>query len=168
MNTLKLYQIRRDIEEALIHIDIDKDGVMTEESAATVSGLEREFVEKVRNCAGFVKNCQSEAEILDDEITSLRRRRDALSRQAKGTAEYVKDEMEHLGMKRLLAGTHRVVVANNPAGVEVTDEEALGDEWKETVVEIKIRKREIVRFYKVTGEMPEGCELKEGTHLRVN
>ena len=165
---IKLYEIRNEIEATLF---------MPEEEAFDSSRFEElnlPFEEKVDSCATMMKNLKAQAakldaqcEILQEEIRALRKKKQALENNRKGLAEYVKRIMESLGLKKAGNMLHRVTIAQSPLTVEINIEK-LDPKWIKKHVSTYPDKRGIIDHIKETGEIPNGVQPIQNTHIRVS
>ena len=165
---IKLYEISNEIEATLF--------VPEEETfdSSRFEELNLSFEEKIDSCAAVMKNLKTQAaeldakcEILQEEIRAFRKKKQALENNRKGLAEYVKNIMESLGLKKAGNMLHRVKIAQSPLTVEVNIEE-LDSKWVKTRVSTYPDKRGIIDHIKETGETPNGVKPIQNTHLRVS
>ena len=125
------------------------------------------LMKNLEACAGFIKNCNAEAKMLR-EIKSkiMADRANALENTVARVNHYVKIEMELTEMKTRKVGSHKLTVVQNPLRLHVVDEGLLPSAYKEW--EVKIDKRRLNKEFKETGEVIEGCDVVEGSHLRLS
>ena len=165
---IKLYKISNEIEETLF---------VPEEETFDSSQFEKlnlSFDEKIDSCAAVMKNLKAQAaeldaqcEILQEEIRELRKKKQAIENNRKGLAEYVKGILESLGLKKAGNILHRVTIAKSPLTVEVNIEE-LDPKWIKRYVSTYPDKRAIIDHIKETGEIPDGVQPIQNTHVRVS
>ena len=167
-DTFKLYDVPAEIEESLFVLegeDFDSSQFET---------LDLAFDEKIHNCAAYIKNIRTQQKILDghikilqEEIRELQLKREQLENNRKGVAQYIKGFLESLGLKKAGNSIHRVRVARSPLTVEV-DMDELDPKWMKRTENVYADKRGIIDHIKETGEIPNGVEPIENTHLRVS
>ena len=165
---IKLYEVSNEIEETLF--------VPEEETfdSSRFEELNLPFDEKVDSCAAVMKNLKAQAaeldakcEILREEIRVLQKKKQAIENNRKGIVEYIKGIMESLGLKKAGNTLHRVTIAQSPLTVEVNIEE-LDPQWIQERVSTYPDKRGIIDHIKETGEIPNGVQPIQNTHVRVS
>ena len=165
---MKCYEVSDKIEEALL--------VQGDESfdSTRLERLNLTFDERVDNCAAVMKNLKAQAgeidakcNILQGEIRDLQRKKRALENNRKGIAEYIKNIMNLLGLKKARNSSHQLTIARSPLTVEV-DMDKLDAKWIKRTENVYADKRGIIDHIKQTGEIPNGVEPIENTHLRVS
>ena len=165
---IKLYEISNEIEATLF--------VPEEETfdSSRFEELNLSFEEKIDSCAAVMKNLKTQAaeldakcEILQEEIQAFRKKKQALENNRKGLAEYVKSIMESLGLKKAGNMLHRVTIAQSPLTVEVNTEK-LDPKWIKKRVSTYPDKQAIIDHIKETGEVPDGVQPIQNTHVRVS
>ena len=166
--TLKLYDVPTEIEETLF-IPEGEDF-----DSSQIERLDLTFDEKILNCAAYMKNIRTQQkaldahiEILQEEIRELQRKREELENNRKGIAKYLKDFLESLCLEKAGDAIHRVRIARSPLTVEV-DMDKLDAKWIKRTENVYADKRGIIDHIKQTGEIPNGVEPIENTHLRVS
>ena len=164
---LKFYEVSDKIEGALL--------VQGDESfdRSRFERLNLTFDERVDNCAAVMKDLKAQADeidakcnILQGEIRDLQRKKRALENNRKGIAEYIKNIMNLLGLKKARNSSHQLTIAQSPLTVEV-DMEKLESKWIKRTENVYADKRGIIEHIKKTDETPNGVRRIENTHLRV-
>ena len=171
----KLYEIRADIQEAL-NPRISEDDALNDEmeNPATpeqirdnLTALGLEFDEKLENCLAYCKNLKAEEDAIADEIRRLTARKKALQNKQASIKEYTLAEIEATERMGITAGIHKGTIAKSRDAVVVLDEHAVPDRFVEIIT--KVDKREILDWYKRTGEIVAGTEIEtDRRHLRVS
>lgn len=162
LETLKLYEIRRELEECLIMTEDDPHF-----DPERFRGLQLAFEEKLEGCAMAIKNLEATERAVRAHIKTLQAKAAALKNNAQGIREYVKFHMEHTTTAKLNAGTHRFSVQQNSRPtVEIIDETKLDPEWIK--IERKPKASAIADNFIETGEEPTGTRIHYDTHLRVS
>ena len=156
----KLYEIREEIEEALVMDDEEFD-------PAVFNALKLKFEDKLEGCAGVIKNLNAESASLAAEIKNLQGRKNAVDNNVHGLKQYVKRQIERINAKKIDAGIHKFRIQRNSApSVEVLDQRQIDEDYLKVTVEVD--KRAIANNFKDTGEEVEGTRISVGTHLRVS
>lgn len=158
----KLYELTDDylsLWESLS--DPEADWTEAEEK---LRGIERAFDDKVSACAKMIRNMESEETALTREIDRMSRRHDALVRKTKAIKEYVKAEMETSGREKVRTDVFTVSVQHSPDKVHVVDETRIPPQYYQTTK--RLDKIEVLRMLKAGYAVP-GCELTQGSHLRI-
>lgn len=158
----KLYELTDDylsLWESLS--DPEADWTEAEEK---LRGIERAFDDKVSACAKMIRNMESEETALTREIDRMSRRHDALVRKTKAIKEYVKAEMETSGREKVRTDVFTVSVQHSPDKVHVVDETRIPPQYYQTTK--RLDKVEVLRMLKAGYAVP-GCELTQGSHLRI-
>ena len=136
------------------------------EAEEKLRGIERAFDDKVSACAKMIRNMESEETALTREIDRMSRRRDALVRKTKAIKEYVKAEMEMSGREKVRTDVFTVSVQHSPDKVHVTDEAKIPAQYYYYQITKRLDKVEVLRMLKAGYAVP-GCELTQGSHLRI-
>ena len=166
--TMKLYEVSDKIEVTLL--------VEGDESfdSSRFEQLNLPFEEIVDNCTAVMKDLKTQAgeidaksNILQGEIHNLQRKKRVLENNRKGIAEYIKNIMNSLGLKQARNSSHQLIIAQSPFTVEV-DMDELDAKWIKRTENVYADKRGIIDHIKETGEIPNGVEPIENTHLRVS
>ena len=158
----KLYELTDDylsLWESLS--DPEADWTEAEEK---LRSIEKAFDDKVSACAKMIRNMESEETALTREIDRMSRRHDALVRKIKAIKEYVKAEMEASGREKVRTDVFTVSVQHSPDKVHVVDEAEIPAQYYQTTK--RLDKVEVLRTLKAGYAVP-GCELTQGSHLRI-
>lgn len=157
---MKLYEIRREIEEALIQDDKAFDPHKLE-------SLKIEFEAKLEGCAAVIKNLKAESDALCAEIKRLQARKAAVDNNARGLREYVRFQLEAVNLRKLNAGIHKFRIQRNSfPSVTVLDQSLIEKEYLK--VEVSVDRKAIGENFKETGEVIPGTEISVESHLRVS
>ena len=82
--------------------------------------------------------------------------------------DYVKDNMQALGIEKIETPIGTLRVQKNPISVEITDEQLVPDEYKKEKITISVDKTAIKNNFKETGEIIPGTKIVTSkTSLRV-
>ena len=157
---MKLYEISREIEDALLQ---DEEAF----NPAQLESLKVEFEAKLEGCACVIKNLRAESEALCSEIKRLQARKAAIDNNARGLREYVKFQLERVNIKRLNAGIHKFrIQRNSQPSVSILDASLIHDDYKR--IKVEIDRKAIGDNFRETGEIPPGTDIHVDSHLRVS
>lgn len=131
----------------------------------TLECIEGEFDEKAGKTAAYIKNLKSDCEQLKREEIALKSRRTVKENALKRMTEYLLDEMQTAGKKKIDAPQAVISIRNNAESVAV-DNEAAFILWAQEhehdellkYSQPEIRKTEVKALLKSGGEIP-GAQL---------
>ena len=166
MNNLSLYNITNKFVELM---DKAQDGELTEEEYNQLGEeLAIELQNKSANIIGYIKNSES---LLDAMKTEEKRLSD-IRKQGEAKLEkfyqYVKENMEKLGLVEIPTELGSLKINKNPMSVEIENEDEIPSEFKQEIVTTKIDKTAIKNHFKETGEIVAGTRIIDNkTSLRI-
>lgn len=112
-----------------------------------------------------------EADATSAEAESKRLAELASSRKAsiKRLKEYLKHSLEVAGIKKLALRLFKSVqVQASPPSVKVIDEAGIhSDFWRVIPAQVVLDSGKILDIYRATGQVPDGVEIVQGTHIRI-
>lgn len=88
----------------------------------TLEGIEGEFEMKAENIAAFIKSLKAQSDILKDEETALKKRRDTKDRQIESLKTYLLNQMKAIGRKKIDMPKAVISIRNNAPSLVVDDE----------------------------------------------
>lgn len=106
------------------------------------------------------------AEAIKEAEEAMAKRRKSLENRVRWMKNYLKENMEHTGISKIECPFFKLSVQNNPAAVNVTNENAIPEQFKEQVITWKINKPAIKEAIK-SGTAVPGAELVNGTRLAI-
>ena len=166
MSNISLYNITNRFAELM---DKANDGELTEEEYNELGNeLALELQNKSANIIGYIKNSES---LLDAMKTEEKRLSD-IRKQGEAKLEkfyqYVKENMEKLGLVEIPTELGSLKINKNPMSVEIEDEEAIPEKYKNVIVTTNIDKTAIKNHFKETGEIVAGTKIvNDKTSLRI-
>lgn len=167
MSNISLYNITNRFAELM---DKANDGELTEEEYNELGNeLALELQNKSANIIGYIKNSES---LLDAMKTEEKRLSD-IRKQGEAKLEkfyqYVKENMEKLGLVEIPTELGSLKINKNPMSVEIENEDEIPSEFKQEIVTTKIDKTAIKNHFKETGEIVAGTRIIDNkTSLRIN
>lgn len=142
------------------------NGKLTDELTAALGDIKEDFEDKVRNCTRFVLNLESDAAQIDAEIKRLQRMKSIKVNTAERLREWVRWNLETLGMKKFDAGIAKLSVLEGRESLKVDDAKAVS--WPQDVFDacceqsIKVNKKTLKeQFAARLRELP-GVEVVKG------
>lgn len=166
MNNLSLYNITNKFVELM---DKVQDGELSEEEYNELGNeLAIELQNKSTSIIGYIQNSKFLLEAMKAEEKRLSELRKAGEDKIEKFEQYVKDNMERLGLTEVQTELGSLKIAKNPISVEITNEDEIPAEFKHEVVTTKIDKTAIKNHFKETGETIQGTRIiTDKTSLRV-
>lgn len=166
MNNLSLYNITNRFVELM---DKAECGELTEEEYNELGqDLAIQLQEKGSNIIGYTKNIELTINAMKEEEKRISDGRKTLENKLEKFKQYVKENMERLGITKMDTELGTLSVAKNPLSVEIESEELIPVEFKLEVVTTKIDKTAIKNHFKATGEIVAGTKIVDDrTSLRI-
>jgi hypothetical protein len=166
MNNLSLYQLSNNYLEALDFLTDPETDLPAEVINDTLESLGGELEDKAVNVAKFLRNMEAAAEAIKAAEADMAKRRKTLESRAKWLKDYLKGNMEACGISKIECPYFKIAIQKNPATVNILDESAIPDQFKEQVITWKIDKTAIKDAIKTEETVP-GAELVNGTRLAI-
>lgn len=166
MNDLTLYQITNGFMQAL---DKEEAGELTAEEVKAINDeLTIALQNKSNNIIAYYQNRQTLYEGIDEQIKRLQEYKTKVKSQLDNFKEYVKQNMEVLGIEKIETDLGKISIVKNPISVEVIDEYKIPAEYKEAVTTVKVDKKKIADNFKATGELIDGVKIHtDNKSLRI-
>lgn len=144
-------------------------GELTEEEYNQLGEeLAIELQNKGTNIVGYALNEESLIDAIDIQIKRLQEFKKLKQNNLDRFKEYVKDNMERLGITKMDTELGILSIAKNPMSVEIVNEDEIPKEFKQEIVTEKIDKTAIKKHFKETGEMIPGANIiDDKTSLRI-
>jgi len=161
-----LYSITNKFVELM---DKAQDGELSEEEYNELGNeLAIELQNKSTNIIGYIQNSKRLLEAMKAEEQRLSELRKSGENKIEKFEQYVKDNMERLGLTEVQTELGSLKIAKNPISVEIENEDEIPSEFKQEVVTTKIDKTAIKNHFKETGEIVQGARIiADKTSLRV-
>lgn len=166
MSDLTLYNITNKFVDLMNKAE---EGELTEEEYNKLGEeLALELQNKSSNIIGYVRNSELLIEAMKAEEKRISDMRKAGEIKIEKFKQYVKDNMERLGLDKIPTELGTLSIAKNPMSVEIEDETAVPEEFKTIVQTVKVDKTAIKNHFKETGEVVAGVQIVDDkTSLRI-
>ena len=120
---MSLYEIAKNYT-ALLNID----DIPEDEIKDTLELIEGEFYDKALNIAYYFQNLESEVSAIKEAEQRMKERRQSYENKISRLQEYLKENMEATGIKKISCPYFEYSIASNPPSVSVIDEKQLPKE----------------------------------------
>ena len=166
MGNLSLYNITNKFAELM---DKAQEGELTEEEYNQLGEeVIKELQNKSANIIGYIRNSESLLEAMKAEEKRLSDMRKQGEAKLEKFNQYVKENMEKLGLVEIPTELGSLKITKNPMSVEIENEDEIPSEFKQEVVTTKIDKTAIKNHFKETGEIVAGTRIvNDKTSLRI-
>ena len=162
-----LYELTAEYADMMARLDAAE----TDEEVAAIweelSGMEGEITDKADMYARIMRNKRAEAEMFKAEAKRLT----AKAKAAEGVADRLKgmvqDTMIHLGLKDIRTSIGKWRIQRNPASCEVIDPAKVPTEYHIPQPDT-IDRAAILKAFRETGEIPDGCDITQSEGIRFS
>lgn len=127
--------------------------------------MDDELEVKAENYIRIIKDKEAEADGFKKEADRLTAKRQAAENVAKRLKQAMLDAMKLAGKVELPTSIGKWKVQSNPLSCEVLDINQVPQEWH-IKCDDKIDKAGLIKHYKMTGELVDGCEFKQTEGIR--
>ena len=163
---MRLYELT---DEWLSLIDAmdSEDGSIPPDLAERMARIEGDIATKIEGCCKVAKGFAAAAEAFKTEAERLRKKSTGAARREQWLKDYIKEQLEKLGEKKLVAGLFTVAIQNSPISLDVHDIDSVPDDYDSDIQpDRKLDKKAILQEFKYGCDVP-GCTLHQNTHLRI-
>ena len=166
MENLSLYNITNKFVDLMSKAENEE---LTEEEYNELGEeLALELQKKSTNIIGYIQNTDSLINAIKDEEVRLESMRKTAEKRIEKFKQYVKENMDRLGINKIDTAIGSMTIAKNPISVEIENEEEIPEEFINTVVTKKVDKTKIKNYFKDTGELVRGVRIiTDKTSLRI-
>lgn len=166
MSNLSLYNITNKFAEIM---DKAQEGELTEEEYNELGNeLALELQNKSSNIIGYIKNSESLLEAMKTEEKRLADIRKQGEKKLDKFYQYVKENMERLGLEEIPTELGKLKITKNPMSIEIENEDEIPSEFKKEVTTTQVDKTAIKNHFKDTGEIIPGIRIIDNkTSLRI-
>ena len=127
-----------------------------------------DFEDKVGNCIAAAKNLQAGVDAYDDEIKRLQGERQTKVNSRVSLLGYVQMQMESIGRFKIEAGLHKASIVKNPPRYVIKALHQIPKMFIKTITDEHPDKKAILVHFKETGEIIDGADIQQGSHLRIS
>lgn len=166
MSNLSLYNITNKFTELMSKAE---EGELTEEEYNILGEeLAIELQNKSGNIIGYSQNEEALIEAIDIQIKRLQELKKTKKNNLDRFYQYVKDNMNRLRLTKIETELGTISIVKNPISVEIEDEEAIPEKYKNVIVTTNIDKTAIKTHFKETREIVAGIKIVDDkTSLRI-
>lgn len=166
MSNLSLYNITNKFVDLM---DKAQEGELTEEEYNELGNeLALELQNKSSNIIWYIKNSESLLEAMKTEEKRLSDMRKQGEKKLDKFYQYVKENMERLGLVEIPTELGKLKITKNPMSIEIENEDEIPSEFKKEVITTQIDKTAIKNHFKDTGELVPGIRIIDNkTSLRI-
>ncbi len=162
---MNLYEINDAYEKALSNFTVDEETGEIIFDEEELQKLEGEFKDKVDNIACYIKSLNSLSESIKAEKNALDERLKANDKKVESLKKFLAMSLEMRDMNKFESARNKISFRKSTS-VVINDEKSLPDKYVKTVVTEKVDKKAIGEALK-SGEIIEGCYLKESNNLQI-
>lgn len=164
-NKLSLYNIKCDFIE--LFEKAENEELTQEEIEKQGNNLALALQNKSISVIGYIRNTELMSDAIKSEIERLTAMKKAIDTRVDKFKEYVKINMQDLGLEKIQNELGTLSITKNPASVEIYDENLIANEYKKEKVTMTIDKTAIKNAIK-SGKDVQGARLIEDkTSLRI-
>ena len=166
MEQLKLYEITDSYINLMDKLEAGE--IAPEDIEDVQEEIHNALMTKSNNIIGYYLDRKSLIEAIDVQIKRLQEYKKTETNKLDKYKEYIKDNMEAMGIDKIETGAGKMQIARSPISVDILDEKLIPEEYKEVVTEVKIDKKKIADNFKATGEIIDGVKINyNNTNLRI-
>lgn len=164
-NKLSLYDIKSNFIE--LFEKAEREEITKEEVEKMGNELAIALQNKSISIIGYIRNTELMSEAIKTEIERLTAMKKAIDTRVDKFKEYVKINMQDLGLEKIQNELGTIAIAKNPASVEIYDETLIDDEYKKEKVTVSIDKTAIKNAIKAGKEVQGARLIEDKTSLRI-
>lgn len=163
MENLSLYQITNAFPALM-----ESEEITPEDKAKIEEELTMLLQQKSQNIIGYTKNIELTINAMKEEEDRIANNRKTLENKLTRFKQYVKECMENNGITKIETELGTLSIAKSPVSVEIVNEEAIPNNFKQEIITVKVDKTKIKENFKETGEIPDGVNIiTTNTNLRI-
>lgn len=162
---MKLYELTDAYAELAALLDECESEEEAAQLWAQMDEVGASIAEKADNYARFLRNKQTEVDGLDKEITRLQKRKRSAENQIEQLREHMKFAMGVAGATEIRTTLGKWTIRRNPPRVEVLDESEIAPEFFDPQPP-KLSKSKLLKHWKDTGEIPDGCDVVQSESMQ--
>ena len=161
-----LHEIAKEYREVAAMADSDDEG-MAIAVLDTLEAIGGTFEEKAKAVIAVARNRESDVAAIDAEIERLKKRKTAINNQANRLYEYLRENMEATGIKKISCPLFSITLTDGRELACIDDESKLPDELMRVKTEISPDKVEILRRLKEGAEVPGAHIERSQSTIRI-
>ena len=162
---MKLYELTDAYAELAALLDECESEEEAAQLWAQMDEIGASIAEKANNYARFLRNKQTEVDGLDKEIARLQKRKRSAENQIEQLREHMKFAMGVAGATEIRTTLGKWTIRRNPPRVEVLDESEIAPEFFDPQPP-KLSKSKLLKHWKDTGEIPDGCDVVQSESMQ--
>ena len=133
----------------------------------TIEGLEMQFNDKAANVIMYERDIKTDVEAIDGEISRLKARRDSMMRRLDSMRNYLRENMERAGIKRIDCPLFTITCAEGRPMAEIENIDELPDDCVRVETKIVPDKVRILQKLKDNEDVPGAKLGKSLSSIRV-
>jgi len=162
MSSVSLYELADEFKNALEELtDLDDEYILD-----TLESIQGEFKLKSINVAKFIRNLEHTAEGIKETERKQADRRKNLEQKILRLKEYLKSNLENIGLDKIENDELVITIQKNPHKVSIIDEQLIPKEYFEIQEQVSINKTKIKEDLKNGKDIP-GCEMVQEKRLNI-
>lgn len=162
---MKLYELTDAYAELAALLDECESEEEAAQLWAQMDEIGASIAEKADNYARYLRNKQAEVDGLGKEIERLQKRKRSAENQIEQLREHMKFAMGVAGATEITTQLGKWTVRRNPPKVNVLDESEIAPEFFEPQPP-KLSKSKLLKHWKDTGEIPDGCDVVQSESVQ--
>lgn len=161
--SIKLYDLTQAYQNILELIDDEQDSDL----AIALQAVEGEIEAKAVNIANLIKYLEAEANMIEAEERRLAQRRKSRENAVTQIKSYLQNNLEAVGMDKIITPTRTIYIQKNPPSVEILDIEKVPQKFLTYIpAKYEARKKDIMSAWKEGEEIP-GVSVTQGRSVRI-
>lgn len=161
-----LHELAKEYREVAAMADSDDEG-MAVAVLDTLEAIGGTFEEKAKAVVSVALNRESDVAAIDAEIDRLKARKAAINNQASRLYEYLRENMEATGIKKISCPLFSITLAEGMELACIDDESKLPDELMRVKTEIAPDKVAILKRLKEGVEVPGAHIERSQSSIRI-
>ena len=162
---MRLYQLTDAYAELAALLDKCESEEEAAQLWAQMDEIGASIAEKADNYARFLRNKQTDVDGLDKEIARLQKRKRSAENRIEQLREHMKFAMGVAGATEIRTTLGKWTMRRNPPRVEVIDESEIAPEFFDPQPP-KLSKSKLLKHWKDTGEIPDGCDVVQSESMQ--
>ena len=162
---MKLYELTDAYAELAALLDECESEEEAAQLWAQMDKVGASITEKADNYARFLRNKQAEVDGLGKEIERLQKRKRSAENRIEQLREHMKFAMGVAGATEIRTTLGKWTMRRNPPRVEVIDESEIAPEFFDPQPP-KLSKSKLLKHWKDTGEIPDGCDVVQSESMQ--